>query len=186
MAKNRCKDQLLETAAELFSKNGFHATGIDTIIQEADVSRMTLYYNFPSKDALIEAVIARHHENQELWLQSIVEGPGSPEERFQQLFDALGDMWNCPDYHGCPFINAAAEYSDPGHPVQRALRDHNKRMIAQLSALAGELGASDAGRVAEQLMIIMDGGAVRAQLTGDPSANELARDVAQALISRSR
>ncbi len=41
---------IVETAYSLFKRDGFHATGIDKIIAEADVAKMTMYRHFPSKD----------------------------------------------------------------------------------------------------------------------------------------
>ena len=52
------RDQLVETAERLFYREGFYATGIDRVIAEAGVARMTLYKHFRSKDELVLAVLA--------------------------------------------------------------------------------------------------------------------------------
>ena len=51
------KEKLIESATKLFYSNGFHATGIERILQDAKVSKMTLYRHFKSKDELILAVL---------------------------------------------------------------------------------------------------------------------------------
>src|SRR5678810_1232020 len=53
------RDQLIDTALRLFAKNGYRATGIDTILAEAGVAKMTLYHHFKSKDELILAALQR-------------------------------------------------------------------------------------------------------------------------------
>ncbi|RWX58770.1 TetR/AcrR family transcriptional regulator, partial [Mesorhizobium sp. M4B.F.Ca.ET.089.01.1.1] len=61
------RQHVVDTAYALFKRDGFHATGIDRIIAEADIAKMTMYRNFPSKDELIVAVLdhrARRFERQ--------------------------------------------------------------------------------------------------------------------------
>ena len=47
----------METAWTLFYRDGYRAVGIDTLLAEAGVAKMTLYNHFPSKEALIIAVL---------------------------------------------------------------------------------------------------------------------------------
>ena len=61
MASNK-RDQLLNTAENLFYREGYHATGIDRILAESGVAKMTLYKHFKSKDELILAVLDARHE----------------------------------------------------------------------------------------------------------------------------
>src|SRR5947207_15100327 len=51
------RDRILEVAARLFQEQGFAATGISTILREADVNSGSLYHFFPSKDALLVGVL---------------------------------------------------------------------------------------------------------------------------------
>jgi len=51
------RDHLLACARRLFETEGFHTTGIDRVLSEAGVAKMTLYNNFGSKDGLIVAVL---------------------------------------------------------------------------------------------------------------------------------
>lgn len=186
MARNRCKDHLLETAATLFSRNGYHATGIDSIIAEADVSRMSLYNNFESKEGLIESVLARQRECIEGGFAEIITGRGTAEERFERIFDHLGAFWNSDDYHGCPFVNAVAEYSEFSHPVHKAVLAHKVGITTLLTGLMKELNVREPHEVAIQVLIIIDGGAVRAQIFADKAAHEHARIAAKAVVKMSQ
>ena len=51
------KDRILRTAFTLFHEQGFHATGIATILRQAGVNAGSLYHFFPSKEALLEGVL---------------------------------------------------------------------------------------------------------------------------------
>ncbi len=62
MASQR-REELVQTAVRLFRKNGYHATGIDRILAEAGVAKMTLYKHFRSKDELILGALRRWDED---------------------------------------------------------------------------------------------------------------------------
>ena len=56
------RERILETAYDLFSRQGTRAVGVDTIIAGSGVAKMTLYRNFASKDDLIVAFLERREE----------------------------------------------------------------------------------------------------------------------------
>lgn len=78
------KEKIIETATRLFAKYGYHAVGVDRIIEESGVAKMTLYRNFASKDDLVSEVLnCRMIEA----LASMVEAVAkrdTPLERFQR------------------------------------------------------------------------------------------------------
>ena len=61
MASSR-RDHLVDTAVRLFNRYGYHATGIDTILKEAGVAKMTLYNHFKSKDDLVVAALKKKEQ----------------------------------------------------------------------------------------------------------------------------
>ena len=91
MALSR-RDHLVETALGLFMRDGFHATGIDAILAEAGVAKMTLYNHFKSKDELILAALRLRDEQFLEWLVSAVEARADkPRGRLLALFGALDE-----------------------------------------------------------------------------------------------
>ena len=139
------RQRLLDTADRLFYAEGFRAVGIDRIIAEAGVAKMTLYSHFRSKDDLILAVL-RHREEQVLaWFAREMErhtrsGRGPARGRF---FAALKEWFESPGFRGCAFINASVELADAGHPGSVFARQHKERF----HELPGEAHRGVAGRV---------------------------------------
>jgi len=82
------REQLIETAARLFARNGFHATGIDTILAEAGIAKKTLYNHFRTKDELILAALRKHDgEFRNNFMKSVEELAETPEARLLAIFD---------------------------------------------------------------------------------------------------
>ena len=189
MAAASKRDQLIDTALRLFGRDGYHATGIDRILAEAGVARMTLYNQFGSKEELIIAALRRRDADFRTWLRDAVDArAGVPRQRLLALFDVL-DAWfkaeaTAPPFFGCTFINAAAEFSDPDDPVHRQAADHKARVCAYVTELAAAAGAADPEMLARDLLLLMDGAMVGAQVTGDQDAALRARALAATVLYR--
>ncbi len=105
------RDHLIDTAIRLFNRDGFHATGIDAILAEAGVAKMTLYNHFKSKDDLIVAALEVRDERWMAWFRGDLNRRArTPERRLLLIFELLGEWFGQPDFRGCMFINAASEY----------------------------------------------------------------------------
>src|ERR1700747_2871890 len=86
----RKRDQLIETAWTLFYRDGYHATGIDRILAESQVAKMTLYHHFRSKEELILAVLEeRSRQTLDSLHQFLNAKNRSPEKRLEAVFDWL-------------------------------------------------------------------------------------------------
>ena len=51
------RQKILDAAASVFSKSGYHRTSMDEIANAAGVAKGTLYYNFPGKSQLFKALV---------------------------------------------------------------------------------------------------------------------------------
>jgi len=178
--------RLIETALRLFHRDGFHASGIDRILAEAEVSKMTLYKHFPSKDDLILAVLEERDRRFRDWLKAEVEGRAEePKRRLEILFEVLGD-WVCgPDFHGCLFINATAEYGEATSPVRQAAAAHKARLRDWLLTLTQATGIAAPEQLAEDLLLLKEGLIVSAQVSGPTAALATAQRLARQVIAAS-
>lgn len=178
------REKLVDTATELFYKHGFHATGIDRIVAEAGVAKMTLYKHFRSKDELILAVLRRRDESFRNWLMREIERrEAGPRERLLVLFDVLREWFRKNDYRGCMFINAGAEYGAPDSAIRALACEHKRLLRAYVEQLARDAGASDPAELASGLTLLANGATVAAQLNCDCGPAEDAKRAAAVLVA---
>lgn len=179
------RDHLVDTALNLFSRYGFHATGIDRILSESGVAKMTLYKHFKSKDELILAALRRRDELHRNWFMREVERLAvTPRDRLAAIFTALEAWFQSDEFSGCCFINATAEYGDKDDPIHGAAAEHKRLIRAYVLevAQAAQVKAPDA--LTDQLMLLMEGAIVSAQITGEAISAQQARAAAEVLIAR--
>jgi AcrR family transcriptional regulator len=179
------RERVLATAYELFSRHGTRAVGVDRIIAESGVAKMTLYRNFASKDELILAFLERREQQwTRAWLQSEVEQRAStPAGRLLAIFDTFGEWFALEGFEGCSFINVMLEIVEPDHPVRDAAVRHLAEIRAFLSGLAAEAGVEDPDAFARQWHILMKGSIVAAA-EGDVQAAARARELGSLLLER--
>ncbi|SMF79252.1 transcriptional regulator, TetR family [Azospirillum oryzae] len=182
-ARKPARDRILDTAAELFYREGIRAVGIDTIIAKSGVAKMSLYRNFESKDDLVCAYLERSIAQHSAWWDRVVaRHPGDPRAQMKALFVALAHWIDHPKFQGCPFTSAAAELRDPANPA-RALALTHKRMVRdRLHALAVAAGADDPDRLCAQLQLLMEGAYAAGRALDLGPSNDAVASAAAALI----
>ena len=178
------RERVLETAYELFSRHGTRAVGVDRIIAESGVAKMTLYRNFASKDDLILAFLERREERWTRdWLQATVEGRAeTPAQRLLAIFDTFGEWFAREDFEGCSFINVMLEIDDPGSPVRRESVRQLSEIRGFIGGLAKDAGVEDVDGFARQWHILMKG-CIVAAAEGDELAAGRARELGTLLLA---
>lgn len=178
------RERVLAAAYELFAREGVRAVGVDRIIEQAGVAKMTFYRHFPSKDDLVLAFLRRREELwTRRWLEAEVRRRAvSPQERLMRVFDLFDEWFHRPDFEGCSFINVLLETPEAGRQVRGATTSHLANIRAFLCELAGEAGIADPEGFARQWHILMKG-AIVAAVEGDREAARRAQGVARLLLA---
>ena len=178
------RSRVLETAYRLFSQHGTRAVGVDRIIAESGVAKMTLYRNFASKDDLILAFLERREERwTRAWLQAGAEARAdTPAGRLLAIFDVFGEWFARDDFEGCSFINVMLELDDPGSPVRQASVRQLSEIRGFIGGLAQEAGVQEADAFARQWHILMKG-CIVAAAEGDREAGSRARELGTLLLA---
>jgi AcrR family transcriptional regulator len=178
------RDALLHAARELFSRQGYRAVGIDTVLERAGVAKMTLYKHFASKEELIAAVLEQvAGEIGASLARRTAAVPADRGQRVLAVFDWLGEAVRGSDFHGCLFIKAASEYPDPEDLPRQAAVRFKENCRALLADLCHQAGVAEPERLAGELQLLMEGALVLAFLQRDPQAASDARRAAALLMA---
>ena len=177
------RQAIIDTATRLFYADGYHAVGIDRLIAEAGVAKMTLYKYFASKTDLIDAVLKERDTNFQKSLRSFVDTFHEPLEKLKAIF-IWHDRWlNEPAFNGCMFINAAVEYSAPDDPIHRTARLHKQVLQADITAILEDIVEKKAAhKLGEQLLQILEGAIVTGLVFKDRNAAITAWRTAAAVL----
>ena len=165
------RERVLEVAGELFYREGVRAVGIDTIVARSGVAKMSLYRNFASKDELIVAYLEeRDRQFFSRWDQAVGDEGLDPRVRLKGLVAATTERVRRPEYRGCPFLNASAEFPDAAHPARAIIEAHRRGVRTRLLDLCRGLDGPRAESLTTQLIVLMDGVYASAGTLDDASA----------------
>ncbi|MGY6277994.1 TetR/AcrR family transcriptional regulator [Methylomonas sp. MgM2] len=172
LADKPARERILLTAHDLFYRDGIRATGIDKVIAEAKVTKVTFYRHFPSKNDLVRAFLDYRHQVWIGWFKDALKRHGTTREGLMALIPVLSEWFENPIYRGCAFINIAAEL---GRSLPEALsicRNHKQDMVAIIAELLPPSHSRMA--LADAAAIAVDGAIVRAQMECGPGAEKTA------------
>jgi AcrR family transcriptional regulator len=165
---SEARSRLLGTASRLFYSAGLHAVGIDRIVAEAKVTRATLYRHFPSKDDLVVAYLTGADEQIRAQVERARGTGGSPADIVRAVGETITDGIRSDGFRGCAFLNAAAEYPSPEHPVHRAVLKHRQWFLDTVTELLAAAGDTAAEPAARHFVMLRDGAMAAGCLT-DPA-----------------
>lgn len=159
------RDRILRMAHDLFYRDGIRATGIDRIIAESRVTKVTFYRHFPSKNDLIKAVLEYRHR---IWMAWFVDALNRRRKMgLNALVCALEEWFSDRGYRGCAFINAVVEVGGALPEAIEISRRHKNDMTQLISTLLP--ASSHRKRDAEAAAMAVDGAIIRAQMDKTPS-----------------
>lgn len=178
------RERIISVASELFMTRGINATGVDAIVAEAGVAKMTLYKYFKSKEDLILEVLNRRQDSFRQWLtEQLASKPAAPDERMLRLFDLIDEWLSSPDFRGVPFLKASSEFPDTASAVHRLSVEHAEQFRHYLTELVAATGAISPELLAQQLFLLIEGAMLAEQMNRGCGAAKHAKLAAQILIN---
>ena len=162
------RDEIVEIASRLFYEQGFGATGIKQIIDEAGIAKGTFYSHFQSKDELGLAWLKARHTVWNGWFEDSVEQADAA-AGILASFDFLEKWLEESSFRGCAFLNTMAEIPDPEKPMRKEVMAHKtglrERFQKLTSAHFEKLGRSEeaAAQAATVIFLLFEGAIVEAQ-----------------------
>ncbi|MEJ1240590.1 TetR/AcrR family transcriptional regulator [Chryseolinea sp. T2] len=178
-------DKILDTAERLFYAQGYSNTGINQVIEEADIAKASLYKHFETKEDILLAYVQRTHE---LWftrLQATVSKVEDPKEKLLAIFDHHIERQKVRGFGGCPFIKANDEAgtSDPRvlAEIQQA-KLHSKKFIRALVVKSGHKKVLSDQELTEMIFVALEGAIALASVFKQPGEIQAAKKIIQKLI----
>ena len=165
---SEARARLLATATRIFYAEGLHSVGIDRIVAESNVTRATLYRHFPSKDDLVVAYLEAVAEMERDGIGKALGSGLPPSDILRAIAASIADGIRSAHFRGCAFINAAAEFPDPAHPVHRAVLAHREWFLHTVTGLLAQVGRTPPEPAGRHFTMLRDG-AMAAGCLSDPA-----------------
>jgi AcrR family transcriptional regulator len=148
------RERIISASQQLFRDQGINCTGMDQLCASAEVSKRTLYQHFAGKDDLIAECLRQF--DPDILPEVFDRTDLTPRERLLAIFDIHAPL--------CPFIAAAVEIPDPGHPARAYARNYKRDFAARLTDTARDAGATNPEELGEQLALLLDGASARSRV----------------------
>jgi AcrR family transcriptional regulator len=151
----------------LFYGTGIRAVGVERVITEAGVARMTFFRHFPTKDDLVVTFLRTRAEQARDELRRVrADHPGQPRAILAFFAGGVATQPQVPGFRGCEFINTAAEFCEADHPAREVVAAHRAWVTQMLREALTELGHPTPDATAELLLMLRTGAMVAASLEG--------------------
>ncbi|SDO78347.1 DNA-binding transcriptional regulator, AcrR family [Nakamurella panacisegetis] len=177
------RERIVDAATELFYAQGLRAVSAEKIIAQVGITKVTFYRHFPTKDELIVAYLERRAEWERDAIAGARKAAGNIPDVFRIVAQAIGAESCRPGFRGCPFINAAAEYADPDHPVRRVVDTHRRWFRQAIQDLLDEIEVENSARVADELVMLRDGAMVSGYLSDPATVADALYNAGRAVIA---
>ena len=153
---SEARDRLLATATRIFYAEGIHSVGVDRIIAAAKVTRATFYRHFPGKEDLVVAYLQAADQAIRGQVDGATAGLPAP-DALQAVAESIAQDIRSAGFRGCAFLNAVAEYPDPGHPVHQAVLAHRQWFLETITSLLAGIQKAEAEPAAQHFVMLRDG-----------------------------
>ncbi|MFD8420842.1 TetR/AcrR family transcriptional regulator [Streptomyces sp. NPDC059466] len=164
---SEARERLLRTAGQLFYAEGIHTVGVDRLVAESKITNATFYRHFPSKEDLAVAYIGSVDQAVRTQIGSLMAADVPADGILRGIGASLVEQIRSPGYRGCAFLNAAAEFPDPDHPVHRAVVQHREWFLRTVTELFADIATEQADHAGRHFVMLRDG-AMSAGYLGDP------------------
>lgn len=178
------RERILNTARELFYKEGVRSVGVDTVVAQSGVAKTSLYRWFPSKDALIVAVLEQERKDRWAgWDKTAQLSDPEPRARLRAHLNGIARYVSSSHFRGCPFMNVTAEFADPQHPARVLATEEMEELRRRLRQLVDAIeGVRDPEELTQHLLLLVDGAFSSAQALGKNGPQQFMVAAADALV----
>ncbi|QKV77932.1 TetR/AcrR family transcriptional regulator [Amycolatopsis sp. Hca4] len=165
------RQRMLDTAADLFQTQGYHATGLTQLTTAGGAPKGSLYFHFPGgKEQLAAEAVRLSSERTGALFDAILRDAPDPATGIDRAIDALAGVLTESDFQrGCPLATVALDAAPASEPIRRACTDGYESWHVVLGDyLAGQgLSAGRADELATIVLAAIEGGLLLARTRRD-------------------
>jgi AcrR family transcriptional regulator len=162
------RERVMATAQRLFYEQGYQATGINQIIDEAEVAKASLYQHFPSKEILLNEYLLAYRvqwwDEMEAFIAPLTPG----RDRIAGLFDYRLKLLYKHKFKGCPFCRVSQELPNLDETAANIIREHKRRVktfiTEQLLAVKDPYPEEDLKEMTEMIFNLSEGAVLQSSM----------------------
>jgi AcrR family transcriptional regulator len=148
------KQNIIDTASQLFYKQGYSNTGINQIISESGVVKSTLYTAFRSKEDILIAYLESAGAANNEAIKNAVDKFSDPKEKILSVFDYLTELVTEKDYYGCHFLNIVSEVPKEDERVRTQVKKQKNSIRQIFKQILEPIGKGD---LTDEIYILFEG-----------------------------
>ncbi len=175
-----------DAARELFYRQGIRATGVEEVCRVAGTTKMSLYRAFPSKDALVEAILREECADAACWYADALADSVPPRDRPMAYVRAAAAVLRTPGFRGCPMGLAVMEFPDPDHPARKVADGEKLASRDRLRRICADAGLAEADALGDSLLLALEGAFAAAPYLGAEAAAAALEHTAATLLGEPR
>lgn len=170
------KERILEKTFTLFHKQGYNATGINQIIEEAKVAKASFYQHFKSKEDLCVAFLEQRHS---FWFNELLKFTANTEDSNAKVlasFEFLIFMNKKENFRGCSFLNILSEIPSDNTKIFSVIQSHKRDLRTYFQDILKDDLLSD------HIYLLFESCIVESQLFKSNQLIEQSKKIIQTLI----
>jgi AcrR family transcriptional regulator len=170
------RERIITTTLELFAKQGYHSTGINQIISEANVARASFYQYFKSKEDLCVEFLKVRHDYWFKELHQFISKDKDVKSTAVSAFDFLIHMNQKENFRGCSFLNILSEIPMDNVKILSVIQDHKADLRNYFSELLQDESLSD------HVYLLFESSIIESQLFRSNELIEKSKNIVNQLI----
>ena len=170
MKKSSVRDRVIEAASYLFYQNGYNQTGINQIIEEAQVAKASMYQHFRSKEDIAAVYLRQRHYNWMSALDKFVASKETGKEKIIASFDYLNEWLVDVNFIGCGFQNIITDLPDDHKKIRDEVKFHKNELLQWIENLLlndESISEDSAKELSTEIMVVLEGAIILSQIQKD-------------------
>lgn len=186
MKKKGVKERIIETASELFYQKGYNLTGINEIIEKAEVAKASMYSHFRSKEEICISYLQHKQTSFEEKLLSFLASRPKGKQRVLGLFDFLDEFFHQDGFRGCWCLNTISQLPIDNVLVKDEVKKQKSSFINIIRSTIEEnikgLSDSKIDLLTRRIYLLYEGAITESQVQEKPWPIHEAKEMASLMI----